>query len=157
VWEGREDVSAASVVQTLITAVLSMPECTDDELSLALQRTGVEKECAERAIAFVPMAFARTLLRGATFPEEFEIRDFDSGRSVRGRFRDEPLFVAAEALSDTLGPSNEGVVRIAERSAEMQVAKELLKAGGTASDLGFTEPVLLRIPLPKDRSWWRFW
>lgn len=68
----------STIVQTYVDLALSTPSATDEQLSSALQNAGISIDHAERAIAFVPMAFARVVLRGAAFPEEFIIRDPDT-------------------------------------------------------------------------------
>lgn len=75
--------------------------------------------------------------------------------------------VTALALAEKLGAFDDRTLRVAGRSAEMNVAKELLKPGGNPSDIGFVEPILMRISAaaqpyheahpPKGKPWWRFW
>ena len=150
----------SSIVQAYIDLAVAKAHASEDDLSSDLQRAGFEIGLAERAIAFVPMAFARLVLQGAKFPDEFEIQDPDSGLRSRGRFVDEPVFVAAQARAEELGASDPRTRQIADRSAEMGVAKQLMRPGSSPSSIGFVEPVLMRIPLgPKSarKPWWRLW
>ena len=146
-----------AIVQTYIDTLAVSPNATDDQLSELLQQAGLEIDQAERAIAFVPTAFARVALKGATFSAGFEIRDPETGRCVRGRFSEEPIFVEALARAEELGPSAPRVDQIAARSAEMGVVKQL---GGHAHEIAFTEPILMRIPpssVSDKKPWWRLW
>ena len=150
----------SSIVQAFIDLAIAMPNATEDDLSQGLQRSGIEIGLAERAIVFVPMACARVVLKGAKFPEEFELRDPVSGRKSRGRFSEEPIFVAALAAAEKLGASDARVVMIASRSAEMNVARKLMGPDSRPSDIGFVEPIVMRIPLGPasgKKPWWRLW
>src|SRR5262245_13944949 len=101
----------STIVQTYVDLTLSRPSATDEQLSSALQDAGIATDHAERAIAFVPMAFVRVVLRGATFPDEFLFRDPDTGRESRGRFIQEPIFLAALKLAEKLGQSDDSTLR----------------------------------------------
>jgi hypothetical protein len=148
-------------VQTLLEVMQSRAEADDDDLSGALQGAGLSLAVAERTLAFVPMACARVVLRGAQFPDVYLIPDQASGAYERHRLVDDSIFVAALEVAERLGGANPIVLRAAARSAEMQVAAQLLGPGSTCEDLVFTEPVLMRIPQtrrpPPAKPWWRFW
>jgi hypothetical protein len=60
-----------AAVQTLLEIMQSRPAADDDHLSRALQGAGLNVEVAERTLAFVPMACARVILRGAQFPDVY--------------------------------------------------------------------------------------
>jgi hypothetical protein len=53
-----------SIVQRYIDLALSRQSARDEQLLSALPDAGISIDRAERAIAFVPMAFARVVLKG---------------------------------------------------------------------------------------------
>jgi hypothetical protein len=110
---------------------------------------------------FVPMACARVILRGAQFPDVYLIPADAAGTYEQHRLGDDSSFVAALEVAERLGRESPTVMCAAARSAEMQVAKQLLLPGSASEDLVFVEPVLMRLaplrrPLPR-KPWWRFW
>jgi hypothetical protein len=149
-------------INRLLGLLGTSPEAEDGSLVRSLMEHGVPYVDAERLLAFVPMACGRALLAesGATFPDGYEVRDLDSGRTKKGRLSNEPVFVAAQSVVAQRGTSDAQVRAAAARSAEMHVARQLLRPGETASNIRFTESVLLRLPLEavtSIRPWWRPW
>jgi hypothetical protein len=116
---------------------------------------------AERTLAFVPMACARVILRGAQFPDVYLIPAHAAGAYERHRLDDDSIFVAALEVAQRLGEESPTVICAAARSAEMQAAKQLLGPESASKDLVFIEPVLVRLAptrLARTRKpWWRFW
>jgi hypothetical protein len=149
-----------AAVQTLFEVMQSMPAADDDDLSRALQDAGLSAAVAERTLAFVPMACARVISRGAQFPGAYLIPTHVEGAYERHQLGDDSIFVTALKIAESLGAANPRVIRAAARSAEMQVAKQLLGPGSSVEDIGFVESVLMRLapaqPPPR-KPWWRFW
>jgi hypothetical protein len=73
----------------------------DAEVSATLVSEGIPLDLAERALAFVPIAFGRRYLADSppTYSEGYEIRHLESGRIVRGVLANEPLFRLATELA----------------------------------------------------------
>jgi hypothetical protein len=148
-------------IDELVRLVAERPDAEDDDLAAALVGHGLSREDAERVVAFAPLAFGRQLLSHLRprVPVGYEIRDPDSGRSIRGVTKTEPAYVAALEYAH-LHPDNAGWVRVGARSCEVQAASTLVHQGGPLVrfacrvglgfliGIAFTEPLLLRIPLP---------
>jgi hypothetical protein len=143
--------SHRDLVRRVAQLLTSDASLEDDDLSCRLRSEGFSLADAERAIAFVPIAFGRRCL--AADPPEyqpgFEIRDLDSGRSKSSALADEPLYRAAEeeAVAWQIARSQDEFLRVATRSAELGVVLQLTQDGSRPSDLVLTEPVFLRIPI----------
>ena len=128
----------------------SATDAHDQELADRLMSLGLSRDQAERVIAFVTMAFGRQLLSSseARFSDTYEIRDSDTGRRARGLLDSEPHYRAAVRYAAEHA-EDEAVTLIGERSAEVDVARKLLREGAPLAELSavFTEAVFLRIPL----------
>jgi len=143
--------SNRNLVRRVAESLASDTSFEDDELSSALRAEGFAGADVERAIAFVPIAFGRRYL-AADAPEYqagFEIRDLEARRSKSGVLAEEPLYRAAEeeAAAWHTGRAQEEFLRVALRSAELDVVLQLTQDGSRPSDLVLTEPVFLRIPI----------
>jgi hypothetical protein len=136
----------------------------DDEFAQALMVLGLSEDEAERATAFVPIAFAHFVLSrfDIVLPDTYEIWNPGSDRRARGTFRDEPIFVAAYEYAQTRG-CTEDVKRIAARSAEIQTVNELAGNrdgetfdGDSVAGIVLISPILMRVPIPPPQArWWR--
>jgi hypothetical protein len=141
----------------------------EDEIVRRLMDAGIERIDAEKALAFVPMAFAHVQLRneGAELPTTF---------GVYSELSDPPQFLLAgepgyvAAVVEARVAFEQGILTrteyacVADRSAEMNVVRQLLARGGSAGDLRLISPVLGRLPIdafkpeivaPHGRRWWQ--
>ena len=139
-----------------------------DELAERLKCDGINADDAECLIAFVPMAFAHEMLKplGVKLPGEYDVKDFHTGASARGRLKDEPLFVAAKTLAHEMLNSNatrqSRAAEVAAVSAEMATVLELSPDNAGLRDVVLTEPLLTRLSVSHVKqtgsgSRWKFW
>jgi hypothetical protein len=149
------DEGVTELVERFVELVQGSPGASEEELSGALQRSGIELECAQRLLGFVPLAFGRVWLQGPKFPEWYEIRDSERGLVRRGRVGEEPVYIVAHAVAKRLGRSHEGVGLVASMSAEVRAAEVAVADGSVLANLCFVEPVFGRIPLQPEKRWWR--
>jgi len=118
-----------------ITAYMSNPDASDADVADLLVRNGVPSGVATRAVAFLPLAFGRRLLRGLiTIPDAFVV----DGREVP--LASEPLYAIAEALAEHAG--REHIERIGLRSGEFNAVNQALNAGSKPEDLVLGAPYL---------------
>lgn len=118
-----------------ITAYMSNPEANDADVADLLERNGVPRGLATRAVAFLPLAFGRRLLRGlVALPDSFIV----DGRELP--LASEPVYALAEALAERAG--RESIERIGLRSAEFNAVNQALNAGSTPGDLVLSTPHL---------------
>lgn len=143
-------VDSIETVAAFVRLSRERPDADEDELVQALIGEGFSEDEAERALAFVPMAFGRFLLAPSipVFPDTYEIRDPDCDRRARGRLSNEPVYVAAYEYAQAHG-GDEDVLQIGAWSAEMQTANQLVAGGSEIGDVRFTETILLRVPIPE--------
>ena len=134
----------------------------DEALADALHRAGFSDTEAELALAFLPLAFGRVVLRrlGVThFAPQFLVAGPD-GRWHARALASEPWYRAAEELALAYArqrqasadvspdvPSKVEYQAVLQRSGEVAAAQELLEGGGQPADLGFVEPQLMRLSL----------
>src|SRR5262245_9638619 len=139
-----------NTVEVFVRLSREIPDADEDQLVQAMIGKGLSEEEAERALAFVPMAFGRYLLAPfiPVFPDTYEIRDPDSDRRARGELSSEPVYLAAYEYAQAHG-RDEDVLRIGGFSAEMRIANQLVAGGSEIGDARFTESILLRIPIPE--------
>jgi hypothetical protein len=110
----------------------------DGVVRASLEEAGVEAWLAQRLVAFLPIAFGRKLLSGASLSDEL-----DEGGAVRP-LAGEPVFAAA--LERAARAARAEVEAIGMRSAEVSAAGAALEAGSRLEDLDFS-PVALVAPL----------
>jgi hypothetical protein len=143
-------VDSIEAVEAFVRLSHERPDADEDELVQALIAHGFSEDEAERALAFVPMAFGRVLLAPSipVFPDTYEIRDPDSDRRARGQLSSEPVYLAAYEYAQAYD-GDEDVLRIGAGSAEMRTANQLVAEGSEIGDVRFTETILLRIQIPE--------
>ena len=118
-----------------IAAYMSNPDASDADVADLLERNGVPRGVATRAVAFLPLAFGRRLLRGLiTIPDAFVV----DGREVP--LASEPLYAIAEALAERAGRDH--IERIGLRSGEFNAVNQALNAGSKPEDLVLGAPYL---------------
>ncbi len=127
---------------------------TDQELSDELVRQGLSVDMAERLIAFVPEAFVRVLLAWHDFKffPGYKIYDEETHHFYRFLLKDEPVFVVATALAKSLDIDDPMLTAVASCSAEAQIIGDLKNSDSIRDINFFTEPIFMRIPLPKKPS-----
>lgn len=148
-----------SVVRWTVAAFTSNPEADDGEILRLLVGAGISDAAADRAVAFVPLAFSRVLMAksGGHFSDDYMQADASGRVSARARLRDDPVFEAALQAAQR---ANRAQMRaIALRSAEIHVRSKALRAGAKAEDLVYSPPVIvLRSDAGADRRpWWKVW
>jgi hypothetical protein len=142
-----------------VAAFVSNPEAPDDGIAQLLTAAGIPAGPAERAVAFLPLAFGRVLLAdlGPRFADEYV--EVDATRRVRARLKlsDDPLFAAS--LRSAKGADRAQMQAIALRSAEVNALNQALHAGSKAEDLVFTPPLITLRATAQDTGtpWWRAW
>ena len=118
-----------------ITAYMSNPDASDADVADLLVRNGVPSGVATRAVAFLPLAFGRRLLRGLiTIPDSFVI----DGREAP--LASEPLYDSPKRRG-TAG--RESIERIGLRSGEFNAVNQALNAGSKPEDLELGPPHLM--------------
>ena len=118
-----------------IAAYMSNPEASDADVAELLAGHGVPRGIATRAVAFLPLAFGRRLLRGlVAIPDSFIV----GGREQP--LASEPLYALAEARAE--GAGRESIERIGLRSAEFSAVNQALNAGSKPEDLQLGAPHL---------------
>jgi len=122
------------LVDWAIAAYLSNPDASDADVA-ELLANGFPRGLATRAVAFLPLAFGRRVLKGlVTLPDDF-VAD---GRELP--LAGEPIFVQAEKRAAEA--NREQVGRIGLHSAEVNVVNQALNAGHKAKGLVLAKPQL---------------
>jgi hypothetical protein len=125
-------------IEAGIAIFLAHRGADDETLQAELERTGVEPWLARRLVLFLPIAFGRRLLAGAT------MTDMVSDGGVERRLDEEPVFVAAQLRAESA--VREEIEAIGLRSCEVHAANAALNAGSELTDL-VCSPVTLVQPL----------
>jgi hypothetical protein len=148
------------IVLAVVRVIGAHSEAEDSDLVLALQRAGLSRNDAELALAFVPLAFGRVVLRRMgvhQFADHFLISG-RSGSPITRLLSEESWYTAAERVarahwegrdnsvaSSSVLLSREAAQAVVRRSAEVAVAQELLESGAEPAYLAFVEPELMRV------------
>jgi hypothetical protein len=127
-----------AAVEVGIAAFLVHRDAQDDEVQAILERTGVEPWLAQRLVVYLPVAFGRRLLTGATLSERV-----DDGGTER-RLADDPVYVAAQERVERAVREEVSVISV--RSSEVSAANQALRAGSNVEDMVFS-PLALARPL----------
>jgi hypothetical protein len=118
-----------------MAAYMSNPNVTDGGVAALLELNGFPRGLATRAVAFLPLAFGRRLLRDlVALPDSFVA----GGREAP--LASEPLYVLAEQWAARVG--REQIEHIGLRSAEFVAVNEALNAGSKPEDLTLATPQL---------------
>jgi hypothetical protein len=123
-----------------IAAYMSNREASDADVA-ALLAEGFPRGLATRAVAFLPIAFGRRLLRGLVQLTDTFIID-----EREARFDSEPMYALAQKLAESAG--REQIERIGLRSAEVNAVNKALQAGHKPGDLEMSPPIFLTIEGP---------
>jgi hypothetical protein len=109
------------LLEWAVAGYMSNPDASDGDIA-GLLAGGFPPGLASRAVAFVPLAFGRRMLRGVvSLPATFV------GPAGEAPLAGEPLFVLAEKL--VAAASREEIERIGPRSAEVRAVNAALNAG----------------------------
>jgi len=108
---------------------------TTSRYALCSRRTGIARWLADRLVSFLPLAFGRILLRGASLSDDFVNGDTTS------RLSDEPVFAAAQERATRA--IRVEVEAIGLRSWEMHAVNDALQAGSRLEDLEGTPTVFV--------------
>jgi hypothetical protein len=142
-----------AAVEVGIAAFLVFREAQDDEVQAALEKTGVEPWLAQRLVVYLPVAFGRRLLTGATLSDLV-----DDGGTLRP-LADDPVYVAAQERVERAVREEVSVISV--RSSEVSAANQALRAGSKVEDMVFSPLALVRplapagsghggVPSPRD-------
>jgi hypothetical protein len=142
-----------AAVEVGIAAFLAQREGPDEDVQAFLEKTGVEPWLAQRLVVYLPIAFGRRLLPGATLSDLI-----DEGGTTR-RLDQDPVYVAAQERVERA--IREEVSAISVRSSEVSAANSALRAGSKIEDMAFSPVALLRplapagdghggVPSPRD-------
>ena len=118
-----------------MAAYMSNPNATDTDVAELLERNGFPRGLATRAVAFLPLAFGRRLLRDLVTLSDSFVAD---GREAA--LASEPLYVIAEQWAERVG--REQIEHIGLRSAEFVAVNEALNAGRKPEELTLGTPQL---------------
>jgi hypothetical protein len=143
----------------------TLAQCSDlddDDLVRQFVGRGWTPALSERLVAFIPIAFGRVYLADAPprFATDYLIEDPSSGDRQRRAFSGEPIYALAMELAQRWSSSgtSRDVESIALRSGEVECVRTLVADGSSPTDIGMTEPILLRLmPEESARPWWKFW
>jgi hypothetical protein len=138
------------LIARTVAALRSSRYRGDGEIHRTLVADGIEPAVAARLVEFLPMAYCRLLLErsGARFSDMYRRRLNDGQISAEKPLSSEPLWNAVLAFArDEVGrgipPAD--LLAVAGRSAEFDVANQLLNRGSKLKDIAFV-PVVLKWP-----------
>jgi hypothetical protein len=120
----------------------------DDETIALLTAMGIPRATAQEILEFLPLVYARELLRrsGCTgFPETYSRRRNDGTLSAQIPFSRKPVWRECERHLQrdvAEGAHGDDLVLIAARSPEFQSAHQALDTGSEIEALTFPVPVL---------------
>ena len=118
-----------------MAAYMSNPNATDANVAELLERNGFPRGLATRAVAVLPLAFGRRLLRDLVALSDSFVVD---GREQP--LASEPLYVLAQQWAERVG--REQIEHIGLRSAEFVAVNDALNAGSKPEDLMLSTPQL---------------
>lgn len=152
----------ATLVATVAALFVQHPQAEDDEIVEAAVAAGVDPSRAELAVALVPCAFGRAVIREnqwtAQLPDEFRVPD-RRGRSVRYRLSQSVLYRAAAMLAEQQRLEDRAsFAAVAARSAELNAIGNASAAGSDVRDGVFSPLFLARLPAEdiaqRRLRWW---
>ncbi|MCC6538969.1 MAG: hypothetical protein IT162_15550 [Bryobacterales bacterium] len=167
------DLEALKPDLAVAVSILRRAPADADDLALLreIAATGIDRRTAARMVEFIPMAFCRVFLEhtGAEFAGTFRR---GSPQAPSRDLLTEPVWRAALAYAREevrRGVTEEDVLALAGRSAEFNVASQLMTGDTKLSEIRFTEPLLMWPEEGPDtaaapaaagggnKPWWRFW
>lgn len=153
-------------IRELVAAVAAIfvqnPQAGDSDVVVAAVGAGIDAVEAELAVAFLPSAFARALMReqnwDADLPDAFQVKD-RRNRWVRFRLSDSTIYRAAAELAEHQRVSHRAAfAAVAGRSAELNAIDKALTAGSDVRAGVFSPMALLRVPAEaisqRKPRWW---
>lgn len=152
-----------NVVDNVARLFVQFPDDTDGEVVERTSQGGVSLVAIELAIAFLPCAFGRALIREqhwmARLPDEFRARS-RSGKYVRFRLSENPIYKAAAELAEHQRLARrEWFAVIAARSAEINAINKAWSAGSDVTGGVFSPVFLVRVDAEDVRQrklhWWQ--
>jgi hypothetical protein len=129
-------------IRKAVAVLRSLRNLDDLCIYKALVTEGIEHPVAVRLVEFIPLAYGRFLLAksGAKFSDYFQ-RRLPNGVSEKRPLTSEPLWRAALAFAraeSERGISASDFLAVAARSAEFNVANQMLNKGSKLENLVFT-------------------
>jgi hypothetical protein len=136
----------------------------DNFIIILMEAEGVTAPVAERALAFVPLAFGRMLLSGMGIKFADECLMAHGGSTVTLPLKAIPVYQAALAAAQRSQSAAE-FSPVALRSSEVSAVNHTLNNGSHPQDLILGPPALTRIEATEEeiaaakkpkRKWWPF-
>ena len=147
--QSKIDDHVARVVANVATLFVSNPQADDDDIVNAAVAAGIDRLQAELAVAFLPAAFGRAVIRentwSADLPDEFRVED-RVGKWVRFRLSDNPTYRAAADLAEHQRVAHRPAFSaVARRSAELGAISHAFSAGSDVRGGVFSPIALIRL------------
>ena len=155
---------AGQVIRRAVPVLVQYGTVEQGILLLWLIRAGIPKADALEAMRFIPLAFARDVIKdmGMSLPDTY-VRMTADGWTKEVPLNDERMFRAASYMASIIAKEigMDAFTNIVVLSAEMQAVNNALNAGSNPTDLVVGPPV---VPLQEGelldqptRPWWKFW
>ena len=147
------DEAATRKMVSKAVAILRHSQHLSDELvHREMINEGISPYVAGHLVEFLPMAYARLILRrsGARFSNSFQCLRPDGSFEERA-LSTEPLWTVAVAFAETEavhGVSASELLAVATRSAELHAANQLLNQGSSLQNVVLTPAVLTWLQEP---------
>jgi hypothetical protein len=128
-----------------VSVFRTSPNLPDEEVYITLVHDGVERHRAARLVEFLPIVYCRLILRnsGARFSNTFQ-RKLPGGICEELPLSSEPVWNEAVEFASAeveRGVSSKDLLAVAGRSAEFDIANQLLNKGSKLVNIVFTSPV----------------
>jgi hypothetical protein len=162
VSRSRDNGEIAEVVAIVAALFLERGDAEDDDVVEAAVAAGIDRLRAEIAVAFVPCAFGRALIREARWtdalPDKFQAMD-RRGRYVPFRLSENETYRAAAQLAEHQRIAHRPpFAAVAGRSAEVHAIRKMSAGGSDVRGAVFSPVILGRLSaedIPQRRlRWW---
>ncbi len=152
----------AEAIRRAIPVLVQYGTVDEPILVAWLTRAGLTMIEAEDAVRFIPLAFAREILKGSgvTLSDTY-IRMRKDGTQEERPLKNEKFFSGAAFLAPQIITElgSEAFTAIVCLSPEFDAVNQALNAGSAPEDLIASPPVVSwpeRAPEP-EKPWWKFW
>lgn len=147
----REFTALDGQIETAVEVLLANPNAEQAEVLGALENRGLPPREAWRLFQFVPIAFARVVLRdcGIEFQDGYEVMNQETNVRTHHWLRDEPLYMAAVRSADrwvARGFMLNELFPIVSWSAEWDLIRQFRKPMGDLTGVWLTELLLIDFP-----------
>jgi len=126
-------------LHAFLEVVSANPKWDDNQIEQALCARGVEADCAQSLVAFVPLAFGRAIVEqlGVKGSDTYRLHNLVDGTDKDLPLADEPAYAWARQMIGLYRTSqrNELFKLIALRSAELAAINKALASGLTQDEL----------------------